>query len=120
MASAADVPTLSDAASWATPAELKLIATLLAAGQGHVFAAWRVGADEARKHAFFETVAALEANYPGGIAAYVANAKELLRASAAGENPFAGMKPEVRARAAAGACAARPLFLRPLARRAPA
>ncbi len=44
---------------------------------------------------YFLQVTALEANYPGGIRAYVKNARELLRSSAAGENPFAGMKPEV-------------------------
>ena len=41
-------------------------------------------------------VTALEGGYPGGVTAYVKNARELLRSSAAGENPFDGMKPEVR------------------------
>lgn len=40
-------------------------------------------------------VRALEHNYPGGVAAYCASARALLKASAAGENPFAGLKPEV-------------------------
>jgi hypothetical protein len=43
-------------------------------------------------------VRGLERGYPGGIAAYLKNAKALLRSSAAGENPFEGMRPEVRAR----------------------
>ena len=38
----------------------------------------------------------MEANYPGGVVAYATNARELLRSSAAGENPFDGMRPEVR------------------------
>ena len=37
----------------------------------------------------------LEAGYPGGVSAYVANARTLLKSSAAGDNPFDGMKPEV-------------------------
>lgn len=41
-------------------------------------------------------VRALEHNYPGGVRAYAKNARELLRSSAAGENPFEGMRPEVR------------------------
>jgi UDP-sugar pyrophosphorylase len=40
-------------------------------------------------------VRALQHNYPGGVAAYCSNARALLRASAAGENPFAGMTPVV-------------------------
>jgi hypothetical protein len=41
-------------------------------------------------------VKALEANYPGGVRAYVNNAQSLLKSSAAGDNPFDGMRPEVR------------------------
>lgn len=41
-------------------------------------------------------VKALEGGYPGGIAAYVKNAKQLLVDSAKGANPFEGLKPEVR------------------------
>lgn len=37
----------------------------------------------------------LEKNYPGGLKAYVSNAKELLASSKAGDNPFEGMKPSV-------------------------
>ncbi len=38
----------------------------------------------------------MEHNYPGGIVAYLTNARTLLKQSAAGENPFEGYKPEVR------------------------
>lgn len=41
-------------------------------------------------------VKALEGGYPGGVAAYVKNAKQLLVDSAKGVNPFEGLKPEVR------------------------
>lgn len=77
------------------PADQALVRALLAAGQAHLFAGWRAGADAAAKAAFFDSVRALEANYPGGVVAYASNARELLRSSAAGENPFAGMKPEM-------------------------
>lgn len=40
-------------------------------------------------------VAGLNRSYPGGISAYVANARKLLAASMAGENPFEGYAPEV-------------------------
>lgn len=55
-----------------------------------------MGADVEKKRAFFEQVSTLEKNYPGGSLAYTKNAQELLRSSAAGENPFEGMAPEVR------------------------
>lgn len=40
-------------------------------------------------------VKALEGGYPGGVRAYLKNARALLKSSAAGDNPFEGMKPEV-------------------------
>lgn len=39
----------------------------------------------------------LQKSYPGGVAAYVSNAKALLAASKEGANPFEGFTPEVRA-----------------------
>ena len=51
----------------------------------------------ATKHCRALQVVALEGGYPGGVAAYVKNAKQLLTESAKGLNPFEGMKPEVRA-----------------------
>ena len=42
-------------------------------------------------------VNAVENGYPGGIQAYVNNAKALLESSQVGANPFDGFKPEVRA-----------------------
>jgi len=86
---------LSDINSWATADELRLAAALLEAGQSHIFAGWTLGADVDKKHALFEQVLTLEKNYPGGAVAYTKNAQELLRSSAAGENPFEGMAPEV-------------------------
>jgi hypothetical protein len=89
--------TLSDYATFSA-ANQTLVDTLIEAGQVHLFDGWVPDADAEKKAAFFDSVRALESNYPGGIRAYVKNAKELLRSSAAGENPFAGMRPEVRGR----------------------
>ena len=94
MATAAYPATLSDLSTF-DPADVALVDILIGAGQEHLFANWRPGADAEKKRAFFESVRALEANYPGGVTAYAKNARELLRSSAAGENPFAGMRPEV-------------------------
>ena len=86
---------LQDLASWATPEEVQLATMLLECEQSHLFAAWAPGSED-KKRAFFAQVRSVEKNYPGGCRAYTANARELLRSSAAGENPFANMKPEVR------------------------
>jgi UDP-sugar pyrophosphorylase len=87
----ADVPSLGDDA-------VALVSLLLREDQGHVLAAWRAGApeQEAAKRAQLEQVRGLERGYPGGLAAYLRNARKLLAQSAAGDNPFEGMRPEVR------------------------
>ncbi|KAA0172079.1 hypothetical protein FNF28_00396 [Cafeteria roenbergensis] len=100
-AAASSAPTKSldsvipDAASWMSDEERDLANVLLSANQEHLFAKWAAGEDTDKKHAFFEQIAMLEKGYPGGIAAYVAKAIELLEASAKGVNPFDGFKPEV-------------------------
>ena len=95
---------LQDLASWATPEEVQLATMLLECEQSHLFAAWAPGSED-KKRAFFAQVRSVEKNYPGGCRAYTANARELLRSSAAGENPFANMKPEVRGKGGACQCA---------------
>ena len=73
-------------------------AVLVACGQAHLFRDWApAGADEDKKARFFAQVEALQHNYPGGVAAYCESARKLLRSSAAGENPFDGLRPEVPA-----------------------
>ena len=64
-------------------------------GQAHIFAAWKDGEKDERKAACFAQLAALEANYPGGIESYVASARKLLLQSQRGENPLKGWKPSV-------------------------
>jgi hypothetical protein len=115
-----------DADSWMSADEKRLAEGLIAAGQAHLFSRWESGHEEEkhafmRQVSFVVSenstedargaggiavgswsadcvsqVAALEAGYPGGIAAYVGKARELLAASARGDNPFAAFKPEVR------------------------
>ncbi len=111
------------AGGWITDEETELAETLLAVDQGHIFSQWKIEGDVDQKHAFFDQVClargaarsacrdfseqrtmsirhtqvkSVENGYPGGIKAYVNNARALLESSKAGENPFEGFKPEVR------------------------
>eukprot|EP00249_Psilotum_nudum_P023023 c28728_g1_i2 orf=408-2345(+) len=71
---------------------------LLHEGQGHLFTGWPdPGIDDDRKLEFFEQVAKLDVSYPGGLVAYIHNAKRLLADSKAGKNPFEGYTPSVPA-----------------------
>ena len=85
---------IADAPSWATPEERELINLLLREDQAHLFAGFREG-DITQKRSFLEQIKALQGGYPGGLSAYLANARSLLKSSANGDNPFSGMKPEV-------------------------
>ena len=76
-------------------------ALLLKAGQAHLFAEMpapssRAG-DESQKQRFFAQVRQLDSTYPGGIAAYISNARQLLADSKAGVNPLDGWAPSVPA-----------------------
>lgn len=76
--------------------ELALAELLVSLGQESIFESWSPGDnDAAAKAAFFEQVRALNDAYPGGLEAYVSKARELLEASAKGENPFEGFTPLV-------------------------
>ena len=70
----------------------QVAATLEELGQEHLFAKWSDGGDKAR---FFEQMAQLDASYPGGLKAYVANARQLLSDSKSGVNPLEGWAPNV-------------------------
>lgn len=78
-----------------TTDETRLTQLLLDNDQTHLFDGWKAGEEVEKKHKFFEQVRGLESGYPGGVAAYLNNARNLLKSSAAGDNPFEGMKPEV-------------------------
>mmetsp|Transcript_32828 Transcript_32828/g.55361 ORF Transcript_32828/g.55361 Transcript_32828/m.55361 type:complete len:696 (+) Transcript_32828:117-2204(+) len=76
--------------------EKSLVKDLLSLGQQHLFATWDApGTHDELKHKFFEQIKELNKTYPGGIAAYIKNAKALLRSAKKGENPFAGWTPKV-------------------------
>ena len=75
---------------------LKIIKLLLEVNQGHLFAKWdRPGVNDDKKTEFLEQAINFNLRYPGGIAAYQKNARELLQLSSAGENPFEGYKAEI-------------------------
>ena len=59
MADISQIPTLSDISSWASPEEIELAKIMLEAGQDHLFAGWKVGADEEKKHKFFQQVSVI-------------------------------------------------------------
>lgn len=92
----AAVPGLADFSTYMDASEQGLAGMLVANGQAALFKDWKLGADEAAKHAFFEQVRGLERGYPGGVAAYLKNARDLLRDSATDANPFEGYTPKVR------------------------
>lgn len=78
------------------PNEIELAKKLLHEGQCHLFANWAdQGVDDEKKKCFFAQVSRLNGNYPGGLAAYIQNARHLLANSKAGKNPFEGFIPSV-------------------------
>jgi UDP-sugar pyrophosphorylase len=77
-------------------AENALIDSLLQCGQAHLFEDWPgPGTKDDDKKRFLAQASVCDSGYPGGIAAYVGNAKQLLTASATGVNPFDGWTPSV-------------------------
>ncbi|EFJ15447.1 hypothetical protein SELMODRAFT_118485, partial [Selaginella moellendorffii] len=73
-----------------------LAQTLLDHGQEHLFEGWpEPGIGDDDKARFFNQVKKLDANYPGGLVAYIDNARKLLADSKAGRNPFDGYVPSV-------------------------
>ena len=69
---------------------------LLALSQEHLFEGWPpLGEEDGSKVSLVEQLSAVNAAYPGGLQAYITKARELLKASAAGANPFEGYTPSV-------------------------
>ncbi|KAB2083159.1 hypothetical protein ES319_A05G246600v1 [Gossypium barbadense] len=78
------------------PDQIELAKMLLVLRQSHLFQHWpEPGVEDKRKKAFFAQVAKLNSCYPGGLASYVKNAKELLADSKEGKNPYDGFTPSV-------------------------
>ena len=75
--------------------DLALAEALLAEDQGQLFADWDApGTNDDQKRAFLQTLQNCNRSYPGGLVAYIRNARRLLAESATGGNPFAGYTPE--------------------------
>ena len=75
--------------------DLQLAESLLAEDQGQLFADWDApGTNDDQKRAFLQTLQNCNRSYPGGLVAYIRNARRLLAESATGGNPFAGYTPE--------------------------
>ena len=78
--------------------EMNLASLLLSLGQQHLFSTWeKPSKNDELKHQFFRQVKELHESYnvPGGLAAYISNARKLLQSAKDGENPLAGWTPEV-------------------------
>ncbi|XP_021910797.1 UDP-sugar pyrophosphorylase-like, partial [Carica papaya] len=76
------------------PQQIEFAKMLLEMGQSHLFQHWAdPGVEDGEKKAFFDQVARLNSSYPGGLASYIKNARELLADSKAGKNPFDGFTP---------------------------
>ncbi|CAJ2667661.1 unnamed protein product [Trifolium pratense] len=87
---------LGDNFNLLSPQQQDLVKTLLDNGQSHLFNNWPApGVDDAEKKAFFDQLVLLDSSYPGGLVAYIKNAKRLLADSKAGTNPFDGFTPSV-------------------------
>eukprot|EP00466_Bigelowiella_natans_P009006 jgi/Bigna1/37853/e_gw1.22.10.1 len=76
--------------------ETKLIEQLKADGQSHLFDGWDTmkGDMDAKKKKFAQQLVKLDGQYPGGLSAYIANARKLLKLSKEGANTFEGFKPQ--------------------------
>jgi UDP-sugar pyrophosphorylase len=68
---------------------------LLREGQEHLFQHLQPGQNEDDRVRFLSQVEKLNDNYPGGLAAYIHNARKLLADSKDGGNPFDGYTPSV-------------------------
>ncbi|WP_269525875.1 UTP--glucose-1-phosphate uridylyltransferase [Coraliomargarita parva] len=72
-----------------------LMDELRANGQEHLFADWdEPGVNDSAKCAFVESLEHANASYPGGLSAYIENARKLLAEAKQGDNPFEGFVPE--------------------------
>ncbi|KAK2390414.1 UTP-monosaccharide-1-phosphate uridylyltransferase [Trifolium repens] len=87
---------LGDNFNLLSPQQQELVKMLLNNGQDHLFNNWPTpGVDDDEKKAFFDQLVLLDSSYPGGLVAYINNAKRLLADSKAGTNPFDGFTPSV-------------------------
>ena len=78
-----------------SPEDAGLAHELIAEGQHHLYANWDApGIHDDKKKTFLTTLQSAHRSYPGGIPAYIKNARVLLADAATGHNPFEGYIPE--------------------------
>ncbi|KAJ0965576.1 hypothetical protein J5N97_026714 [Dioscorea zingiberensis] len=93
---ASSAPNLMKNLSILSSDQIELAKMLLSEGQSHLFSHWpEPGVDDDKKKGFFDQVARLNSSYPGGLVAYIQNARRLLADSKAGKNPYDGFTPSV-------------------------
>ncbi|KAL4423375.1 hypothetical protein ABPG77_004306 [Micractinium sp. CCAP 211/92] len=81
---------------WMSVEDAQLVDKLLAEGQSHLFAQWPApGERDEDKQRLLAQLRHLDASYAGGLAKYIQNARELLKDSKEGVNPFEGCVPSV-------------------------
>ena len=82
-----------------TSSQSATVALLFSLDQGHLFSEWPVHVDgdpvACSKLDFLDSITAAHVRYPGGLEAYVANAKKLLDMAKNNVNSFDGCWPEV-------------------------
>uniref|UniRef100_A0A061SAF4 UTP-monosaccharide-1-phosphate uridylyltransferase n=1 Tax=Tetraselmis sp. GSL018 TaxID=582737 RepID=A0A061SAF4_9CHLO len=79
-----------------TVEELQIVKLLLDEGQKHLFQSWlRPGIKDRQKKKMLKQLILLDRSYPGGLLEYIRNARQLLTASAKGENAYDGWIPSV-------------------------
>ena len=78
-----------------TPEEKILAGELIADGQSHLFSEWdKSGINDGQKRNFLKCLAGAHRSYPGGLPAYIRNARRLLADAATDRNPYEGYTPE--------------------------
>lgn len=86
----------ADNAALLTESQRSLVGSLLGLDQQHLFEEWPpAGQADAEKKHLMAQLESLDGSYPGGLSAYISKARELLEASARGDNPFEGFVPSV-------------------------
>lgn len=76
--------------------ELAMMEMLCKNGQRHLFKHWpSPGKDDAQKHQLLEQLEKMDKSYPGGLISYIENARNLLKDTLLGINPFDGWIPRV-------------------------
>ena len=85
-----------DNAALLTESQRSLVGSLLSLDQQHLFEDWPpAGEADAEKKQLMEQLESLDGSYPGGLSTYITKARDLLEASARGDNPFEGFVPSV-------------------------